>query len=404
LMLAPGWFGWMVFLQPERMDLIHAVAAAVLGIITYNFVSDLCGSLRLVRVVSIMQFLQGVGFTCLSVWWLFQGGGLTGVVWMFTLACWISAVAGAILLRRQWSKVQQVSSTEASLSKACGGDDSSLRGMIRRLAPYAAALWLMNLIGNCFELSDRYMILHFMPTASAAGDLASGLSGQAAVGQYHAGRIIPMLLLSLAMMISGILLPYLAADWEQRRFEKVQQRLRDVLMMVSICFTAGSALAILAGPWMFEVLLHGRYAAGLRLMPMALCFCTWSALVTIGQTYLWTAERGKWVPVAMFAGLVSNLVLNALLLPRMGLTGAVLATLCSHGIVMIGIWAAMYWFGFRSGASWLLISLLPLSLLASPVAAIGVAALVAWTQWQHPATRQRWLESLPSRIRWDVAR
>jgi len=403
LMLAPEWFGWIVFLQPERLDLIHAVAAAVVGMITYNFVSDLCGSLRLVRVVSMMQFLQGVGFTCLSVTWLFCNGGLIGVVWMFTLACWISAVTGSLLLRRFWSTVQQVSPQEVEVSRATGGTESSLRGMICRLAPYAGALWLMNLVGNCFELSDRYMILHFMPTASDLSGVASELTGQAAVGQYHAGRIIPMLLLSLAMMISGILLPYLAADWEQRRVEKVQQRVRDVLTLVSLSFTAGSSVAILAGPWVFEVLLQGRYAQGLGLMPMALCFCTWSAMVTIGQTYLWTVERGKWVPLAMFAGLVSNLLLNALLLPRIGLDGAVIATLCSHGVVMVGVWIAMYKCGYRSGASWVLISLLPLTLLASPIASMGLAFLVAWTQWQHPPTRQRWLESLPSRIRWDAA-
>jgi polysaccharide transporter, PST family len=383
----PDWFGWIVFLQPQQADLIQAVAGAVVAMIGYNFVSDLCGSLRLVRVVSMMQFVQGVGFTVLSVLWLSGGGSFNGVVWMFATACFLAAMVGVGTLRVSWASAQIVPSPRAGastdVSETTLDELSGLGAMIRRLAPYAAALWLMNLIGNLFELSDRYMILHFMPFASSLDNFGRELAGQAAVGQYHSGRIIPMLLLSLGMMISGILLPYLATDWEHKRTEQIQRRVRDALMIVAVLFTAGGAIAILMGPWIFGTLLQGRYSEGLAVMPMALCFCTWSALVTIGQTYLWTVEKGKWVPVAMSFGLACNLVLNAVLLPRMGLPGAVLATLCSHAVVMTGVWLAMIRCGYRPDAGLLLLTLLPLTLLVSPALAIALSVLVGCSQWQH---------------------
>ncbi|MCC9657285.1 lipopolysaccharide biosynthesis protein [Rhodopirellula halodulae] len=396
MLAIPQWFGWIVFLQPQDNSLIYGVAGAVVGMILYNFVSDLNGSLRQVRMVSCMQFMQGVGFTLLSVAWLLSGGDFTGVVWMFAASCLLACIPGGWSLARSWSSAQDITDLEITSTEPETPQSFGVWDMIRRLAPYATALWLMNLIGNLFELSDRYMILHFIP---ATETVSAELAGQAAVGQYHSGRIIPMLLLSLGTMIGGVMLPYLSADWEAKRIRAVQDRLRDALLIVSIIFTAGSAVAILLGPWIFGVLLQGRYTDGLTLMPMALCFCTWAALVTVGQNYLWTVEKGKWVPVAMAAGLTSNLLLNAWLLPIYGLQGAVIATMCSHGVVMTGVWLAMIGCGYRADLTMLVLSLLPLTLLTSPAAAFCLAILIAAVALYDETTRNRWLQNVPERLR-----
>lgn len=395
MMVRPDWFGYLVFLQPQDPSLIHAVAAAVVGMIVYNFVSDLCGSLRQVRVVSVMQFLQGVGFTTLSVVWLACGGDFTGVVWMFAAACLLATPPGLRTLIRQWPIASGQAASDArnpltldhdTTSQDEPGDriaETSLWWMIRRLAPYAAALWMMNLIGNCFELSDRYMILHFIPDAGLGRDIA----GQSAVGQYHSGRIIPMLLLSLGTMIGGVMMPYLAADWESGRPDRVRRQLGDAMLALSVVFTAGGAMAVWIGPWLFGTLLQGRYNDGLTLMPLAMCFCTWAALVTVGQNYLWTAEKGKWVAVAMTAGLATNLGFNALLLPVMGLQGAVVATLISHAVVMIGVWTAMVRCGYAMDRWLFALSVLPATLLVSPIVAMAAA-----TGLGVVAVRHRWTD------------
>ncbi len=394
--LFPDFFGWIIFLQAGSNPLIHAVAGAVVGMIVYNFVSDLNASLRQVRVLSLMQFLHGVGFTLLSLAWLCSGGDFNGLVWLFAVACLLASAPGAWSLAKNWGGATSVPDTVTESSIELGV-------MVRRLAPYAAALWLTNLIGNLFELSDRYMILHFLPIPAEV--LASGTAesvretiGQAAVGQFHSGRIIPMMLLSISTMIAGVLMPYLSADWEAKRFGAVRQRVGDSLMAVSLVFTLGGAFAVLIGPWMFDVLLQGRYRDGLHIMPLALCFCTWSALVMVGQCYLLIAEKGRVVALAMFLGLNANLVLNALLLPRFGLTGAVVATLLAHFIVMICIWAAMRYFGYLLDIKMAMLSLVPITLLVSPWVAITVVIGIGVTQWRDEPTRMRMLDLLPSRV------
>lgn len=404
MIAAPSYFGYIVFLQAESAALMNSMAGAVAAVIFYNFISDLNGSLRQVKMVSVMQFIHGVGFTILSVSWLLAGGGFIGIIWMFSLACLSATLPGLWSLSQRWTEATATSKHESNGNEFDTlAEESRLGRMVRRLAPYAFALWMANLIGNLFELSDRYMILHFMPlpagTAESAIATVREAIGQAAVGQYHSGRIVPTMLLSVGFMVAGILVPYLSTDWEARKFEAVRSRVKDMLLALCLLFTLGSGVAILLGPFMFETLLQGRYSDGMQLMPMALCFCTWNALVCVGQCYLLTAEKGRAIAIAMAAGLATNLVLNTILLPRMGLTGAVIATLLSHSVVMLGHWFAMVHVGYDHRRGLLLVSLLPISLLISPWLAIGLSLFIAIRIAGDPTMRESLLGHLPERAK-----
>ncbi len=378
MLVAPRWFGWLIFLQPQDARLIYSVGVAMLAIVFFNFVNNLVSSLRQVRVVSVMQFSQGVGFAIGGIAWLARGGGLTGLVMTFAVTTVLSTLPGLWRLRRGWTGMPVA--TQAFDRGA----------MWRRILPYAAALWAMNLVGNVFELSDRYMILHFMP-GSGAGDVARETVGQAAVGQYHSGRLLPMLFMSLATMLGAILMPYLAADWEAGRPDAVRRRLKQVLLGLSAVFTLIAAATLVLSPWLFGTLLEGRYDAGLSLLPMAFVFCSWAGLVAIGQEYLWVVEKGKWVTVAMVFGLISNIGLNAWLLPLWGLHGAVVATMTSHGVVMVGVWIAMVCCGFVADRTAVYVAVLPATLLAGPwTAVLAVLAVLATSRHANLWIRYGW--------------
>lgn len=110
----------------------------------FNFVNDLNASLRQVRVVSLMRFMQGIGFTVGGIGWLASGGGFAGLIVTFAVTTSVATAPGLVSLRRGWG----------GLPRASAPLDT--RAMWRRLIPYAAALWIMNLLGNGFELSDRH--------------------------------------------------------------------------------------------------------------------------------------------------------------------------------------------------------------------------------------------------------
>ncbi|MEM8669713.1 MAG: oligosaccharide flippase family protein [Planctomycetota bacterium] len=366
----PSLFAWLVFLDVQQTSMIQAMAIAILIVVVFNFVRELVSSLRQVRVVSQMQFLQSVGFTIASVSWLATDGSLTGLVYCFSLATIIALLPGVLVLRAGWS----------------GLPDSShpfdARAMWRRVLPFAITLWSMNLLNNAFALSDRYMILHWLPGTDA--------EAQAAIGQYHSGRIFPMLLASLAAMLGSILLPYLSADWEKQRRESVTLRLRQILFALSLVFSVVAASLLILSPWIFGTLLQGRYAAGLSLMPMAFVFCIWVALATVGENYLWVLERGKLATLAMGVGLAANIGLNLLLLPIWGLHGAVVATLLANFVMLCGTWWGMHRHGYPFDETALYATVLPLTLLVGPwVTLVSAITIIA----SNPQVRA-WLADL----------
>ncbi|WP_164100627.1 lipopolysaccharide biosynthesis protein [Candidatus Laterigemmans baculatus] len=358
ILLWPQPFGRLIFRDAADLPLIQAVAGALAAVIAFNFMNDLVASLRQVRVVSLMQFLQSVGFTILGVVWLWQGGELAGLVVCFAAATLVGLLPGWWIIVRGWP------SLPASDTRLDG------RSMWRRILPYAASLWMMNLLANTFELTDRYMLLHLSGSGPEWG--------QKLVGQYHSSRIVPGLLTSLATMASGVLLPYLAADWERGRRRAVAERLRRVLLGCAVVFTAGAAAALWLMPWLFQSLLAGRYDGGLAVMPAVFVFCIWSAIVTLAQDYLWVAERGRLIAVLMAVALAANVGLNRILVPPLGLEGAVLATLVANGLLLLGVWWSMQQCGYRMDRTSFWVTLLPATLLAGPLAAgCSVLATVA---------------------------
>lgn len=359
LLQAREFFGWLIFLESGAGDLIVAVAVGVAAIVMFNFVYELLASLRQVRMASMMQFIQSVVFSIGGVAWLYAGGSIVGLIGMFSAATLTAIIPGVFYLRKRWRRTDPT------------GEVFDAGAMWRRLLPYAAALWMMNIITNLFGMSDRYMILHWMP----GGDDVT----RAAVGQYHSARIVPLLLTSLAAMVSGVLLPYLSADWERGLKTQVIDRLKQTLAAMSVLFTLGGAATLLIAPWLFGQLLQGRYAAGLTLMPLAMVYCTWTGLAAIAQDYLWVSERGKWVGVAVAIGLVLNVIGNAILLPIYGLYGAVMATTLANAAVLATTWWTMSRFGYQVDRDTITMSLLPATLLLGGWMAVICCVLVIST-------------------------
>ena len=337
-------------------QLLAATAAGVAAIVIYNFTYELMAALRQVRVASWMQFAQSMLFSVLSLGYLAMGGGVVGVIFAFVIATVLTTLPAGWFLNRRIGRLQR------PLRPFPGGT------MWRRLAPYAASLWLMNFLTNIFCMSDRYMILHFMQ-----GGIAEAT---AAVGQYHSARIIPLLLTSVATMISGVLVPYLAADWESGDRSAVIHRLRRTYAMLSVAFTIGGGLAIATAPWVFATLLENRYTEGLALMPAAMVFCTWASLAVVAQDYLWVAERGGWVAPAVGAGLAANIALTLWWLPSHGPAGAVYATVVANAVVLVTLWAIMARMDFTIDRTVVMTTVLPALILIGPAVAIAAGLVM----------------------------
>ena len=139
---------------------------------------------------------------------------------------------------------------------------------------------------------------------------------------------------------------------------------------------------LITAPFIFDTILQGRYDEGLAVLPMTLVYCIWFGLYTVGQDYMWVAEKGKFTALALLGGLLLNLLLNWLLIPSMGVSGAVLATTISNAFLVTVVYVFNHWLGCKSDFGIWFCALVPLILLLPVHFSIIASVLIAIAGWK----------------------
>lgn len=357
MLIARDTFAWWVYGSTASIEIIAFTAIALLAQIGYNFVYEIALSLRQVRVLSWMQFANGMSFAIVGVACISVFDQWSVLLPCYAVSCLVGGVVGGWCVRRNCH--QEFSSSEPL----------SHQEMWRRILPFAVLLWISNLLSNSFELSDRYMLLHFSPGGQSVG--------QSMVGQYYCGRLIPNLLTSLALTLSGILLPYLSADWEAKRFQDIQRRMGYVLTLFSLAFTAASVAALLVSPLLFDLVFKGRYDDAESILGLSLLQCIWASATMIAGAYLLCAERARLASIYLAIGLAINIGLNIPMIHFYGLKGSVIATMIANVVVLLLTLYGMSRTGCKTDSrTWLFIFFPAVLLLGANLAAASIAILV----------------------------
>jgi PST family polysaccharide transporter len=353
-------FSTFIFGSSAQTGLVALLAAALIAVVAYNYFISLLTALKKVRLAAAMEFLNGTLFAVLGV------GLLLG--WQCTAPSVVIAYGGSCLL----SIAGVFWWTKAAWQVAPAAQPLPRHAMWSKLVPFVAWILAINLLTNLFAVADRYMIVHYAP-----GTPESAL---ALVGQYHSSRVVPLLLVSIASMLAGVLLPHLCHDWESARRDLVATRLNLFLKLLAFCLIAASAAVLLVAPWMFSTAFQGKFAGGLAVLPWTLTYCIWFAAAVVAQQYLWCAERGRLIGLAMAAGLALNVALNLLLLPKLGLLGAVLAAAAANFIALVLILVFARLAGFRAHRGlWIIICAAPTLCLGPWVTLCVLAAIILET-------------------------
>lgn len=373
MVLIPDFFGWLLLGEPGQPHLIWLTAGCLLAVAWCNYLTSLVEAMRQVRLASLMRFVISTTFLV---------GGL-GLLWGTSaraeaalFAFGLSSLLGAL---PAWWYMRQRRSTISASARPLPGKELWLR-----VLPFAAWWWFSNLLHNSYELADRYLLIWFSSLDSSAV--------QAAVGQLHSAKVLPVLMVNVAGMLSGMLLPFLTAALVRGEPERASRQLNWTLKLTAVALVGINHVILCTAPWLFGQLLQGRYAVGLELLPLATAGCSWMCLMTISQDWLWARERGKLAVLALGCGLVVTLVVGGLSIPTQAAGGALLATLLGS-LTSLGLVA---WFNDRTGCQhdrgvWLGLLLPSLALAGPAVGACGVLATV------YLAFQTNWYFSAPER-------
>jgi polysaccharide transporter, PST family len=361
----------LVFGRADQTHLVLALAVSLAAVVVFNYVTELLTALRMARTMSVLQFLNSMLFAGLSIGLLlFWRNQAVAMVAAYGLACLLVVVGTLTIVLREWRNF-----APDHVPPLPKGEGFATPAFWSRLLPFAAWVWVTNLLFNLFEVIDRYMIVHFSTVSDPL----------AMVGDYHSSRVVPLLLVSVAALVSTITLPHLSCDWEAGRQADVARRLNLAIKLLGLLLFVGSIAILLAAPLLFDVVFRGKFAGGMQVLPWTLTYCCWLGLTTMAQTYLWCAERARLGCVALLVGVFSNIGLNLLLLPHYGLLGAVLATAAANALALGIIFLFDARLGMRVERSTLLVSMLPLTIGFGPWVALAAltATIIAavWTNW-----------------------
>ncbi len=363
----PQPLAWLLFGDRGQWQLVWWLAGTLTAVLAFNVISELLTAMRLVRIVSLLQMVNSVGFAVVGIGLLyFTAMREQAVIVSYGIGSLVAALGGAVVLARFWRGLPR---HETQLGQF---------DLWKQLMPFATWMWVANLVGNLFEAADQFMLKHFSNVDAVAAD--------ALVGQYYSSRVVPLLLSSLAFMFATTLLPHLIGDWESGRRDRVRRRLNQAVKFLPVTFTFGSALVLVAAPLIFTWALRGKYDAGLAILPGTLIYFVWYGTGTVANSYLLCAENSRLGCVALGAGLVANIGLNIVLAPAFGLFGVVVATATANAIVLLLIYYLSWLSGMRWDRGVIFSSLLPLALCLGGWQAVTVTSLAGFV-----AYREGWL-------------
>ncbi|MFQ5706803.1 MAG: oligosaccharide flippase family protein [bacterium] len=192
------------------------------------------------------------------------------------------------------------------------------------LMPAESSRWMLSYL-------DRFIIQIFM--------------GAAAVGYYSAGYNMTLYLsILLAAPFNLAIIPMYLDIWENQGAEKTRAFLAtvfDYYLMVAIPLICAFCLM---GRALIELLASAKYADAYVILPYIVVPLILNSAYSVYGAGLLIYKKTKLVMYYTLMAGVVNLVLNLILIPRMGLVGAAVATLIAYTllITLTAVSAAKY--------------------------------------------------------------
>jgi O-antigen/teichoic acid export membrane protein len=177
------------------------------------------------------------------------------------------------------------------------------------LTPNEAIMWIIN-------TSDRYMVSYFL--------------GVAAAGIYNAAYSIGYYASFALMPLGTVMYPNVVKTYEEGNRDMTRNYLKysiKYLMMVAIPSAFG--LSILAKP-LLQILTTPEFVPGSNIVPFVAFGAVLRCVYQIHVTVINLAGKNELVAILLGTAAGLNILLNIVLIPRMGIMGAALATLVAY--------------------------------------------------------------------------
>lgn len=284
------------FHMPELTPLLRIVSVALPFIAMEKATLGFWNGLRQMRLYAIINVVQNMLIVAVTVLLVLAGYGLEGAAWGLVLP-----VAGMGLL--------SVFLVRGSLIRPWG---ASFTGAARLLLAFGGFVVLANGIGFLQTYTDSVLIGYFMEKAD--------------VGVYASAVTLAQAILLPSQALQMITGPTMSTLWGQQDRAGIQRVVNDTLKLTAALIIPVAFAVIMAGPDLLGLIFGDAYvsaAAPLRLLMIG------SGILAIWASVSSALSSTAYVRVIFILSGISwlaNAVLNAFLIPALGITGSATAT------------------------------------------------------------------------------
>ena len=195
-------------------------------------------------------------------------------------------------------------------------------GLIRVSFAFGAPLIAYELSSIVLDSGDRFLVLHYL--------------GSLQLGFYSAAYNVSSYLQDTVMTpLNLAIFPIYMRLWNEDGREATEQFLSKALSWFTVAAVAIIALTILCSRDAIVLLASTRFVEAHRLLPILVPSLMLYATHIFLNVGLILEKRTTLMATLVFSSAIVNLILNVLLIPRIGLTGAAWATLISYLVLVV---------------------------------------------------------------------
>jgi O-antigen/teichoic acid export membrane protein len=381
ILLMPAFFSNLVYGDRSHTHVMLAVGICIPGLVVlFNLISSFSG-LKLFRASSVLQLIQAALFALLGTLAALIYRSATGALLAYAVSIFVAAALFLPLLRNHL--LQQEGSPQ-------GLDES---GFYRHLLRFTIWFTVTPILIHIFHYVDRLSLQRLM-TASDQGIYSAAVNLAATISAF-------------GLAVNNVIFPHLSTSWEGGERSRALGNLDLSIRFTAITLTVIGLLVVVLGRPIILLLLGEAYTPGAQVLPLLVVFYILTVSVWLFGVYASLIEKTYVSTIGLACALPVNIGLNLVLIPRLGIVGAGLATLLSYTMLWCIVVAICGALGMPLSRKTLAISVFPMVLLLPKIAAtLAVAgALVVclrtgWVLSEEDRVRTRAeLASLRSRLK-----
>jgi O-antigen/teichoic acid export membrane protein len=242
------------------------------------------------------------------------------------------------------------------------------RNFYRRLLRFTVWFTVTPILVQIFHYVDRLSLQRLM-TASDQGIYSAALNLCAVIS-------------AVGLAVNNVIFPHLSTSWEEGRRERALENLDLAIRFTAVCLAVAGFVLVVLGRQLILVLLGSQYAGGADVMPYVVVFYLFTISVWLFGVYASLVEKTYVSTIGLVCGLPVNVALNLLLIPRLGIVGAAMATMLSYLLLWFVVVGVCLRLRMPLRRQTFVASLFPLLILLPRVPAavsLGTAALLCVT-------------------------